>query len=800
MDFHSLTRKELQTLCKRNKIPANITNVAMADALKALEIVEGLDEFVNQSPEKTTNKTSHDIPSTVNRTSTRRKTTKEEPQSTQPTTQTRRTTRRTTELDDENKNVNVPETPVTATTTRRRAQRTKSEIEEQKKTDLLETHVLLSGRRRPGVGSNRRKVEPPKEGSVQQSYGTRRSVRLLEKCMTGLSLKESERMDPVKIDEMVEDEVEEDKNGQSEAPAELPLARNLSVSLENEMDSKDDVLENSKCNHRGGNDSEVISEAGSHKSNNLDAKDVSPEEKTYESEAYLAKRADKQADISDGTIDPKGLDDLAVSENSNEELVDETKSINVQVSDAFEEISEDGLDHSAPAEFMEPIEVVSVEANNAPQDITIVMLNDDLAKLPDSEENQGGMSQNVSVPPKGNEESEDASDQIVTESTISKGFLGDSDIDEDASDQIVTESTISKGFLGDSDIDDDAGSDNSSSDEPQEEVSSEQKGISITTAAYSSEDPMINMVNEEALVDVNVAEAEITHVVECSFQNAPQSVVDYIPNDKMLDDAEALVDVCVNPAEEFEETTQEILHMVNEEALVDVNVAEAEITHVVESSLHNAPQYVVDYIPIDKMLDDAEALVDVCVNPAVEFEETAQEIIPEETSPTAAKLPSPRPSIVSNSAATTSVPIPLAAQFCQPTGITPRKSSSIKQTTIPKVVQVSYNNNKENIDNNSAKEVETNIGKVKRSKNIIDEETMQKLEGMSLRNLKKLTKMLGKLQITDNMKNKEDKNDNSTWEDQTCLANAATELYEHWRNKEAKHGTTIALIKGQLLH
>lgn len=39
MDFHSLTRKELQTLCKKNKIPANITNVAMADALKALEIV-----------------------------------------------------------------------------------------------------------------------------------------------------------------------------------------------------------------------------------------------------------------------------------------------------------------------------------------------------------------------------------------------------------------------------------------------------------------------------------------------------------------------------------------------------------------------------------------------------------------------------------------------------------------------------------------------------------------------------------------------------------------------------------------
>jgi hypothetical protein len=36
MDFHTLSRRELQTLCKKNKIPANITNVAMADALSAL--------------------------------------------------------------------------------------------------------------------------------------------------------------------------------------------------------------------------------------------------------------------------------------------------------------------------------------------------------------------------------------------------------------------------------------------------------------------------------------------------------------------------------------------------------------------------------------------------------------------------------------------------------------------------------------------------------------------------------------------------------------------------------------------
>lgn len=50
MDFHSLARRELQALCKKNKIPANITNVAMADALQSLEFVSFLkskyDNFV----------------------------------------------------------------------------------------------------------------------------------------------------------------------------------------------------------------------------------------------------------------------------------------------------------------------------------------------------------------------------------------------------------------------------------------------------------------------------------------------------------------------------------------------------------------------------------------------------------------------------------------------------------------------------------------------------------------------------------------------------------------------------------
>jgi hypothetical protein len=39
MDFHALSRRELQALCKRNGVRANMTNAAMADALQSLPTV-----------------------------------------------------------------------------------------------------------------------------------------------------------------------------------------------------------------------------------------------------------------------------------------------------------------------------------------------------------------------------------------------------------------------------------------------------------------------------------------------------------------------------------------------------------------------------------------------------------------------------------------------------------------------------------------------------------------------------------------------------------------------------------------
>ncbi|XP_050213846.1 uncharacterized protein LOC126665173 [Mercurialis annua] len=232
MDFHSFSRKELQALCKKNKIPANITNIAMADALKALEMVEGLEELLNaprsESPERTTNAE----PRTAIRTSTRRNPTNAEPESSQILTRTRRATRRTgaEEAEQENKDVNLLVTPavpasrrrVPAASARRKidaqlldtVEDVKPVVEE--KNDVPpETPAMQSTRRKATVASTRKKMEVQKDvNSVQRAYGTRNSVRLLEKSLGGLSLKEEKTVDAVKIEGLYEDneQVELKKN------------------------------------------------------------------------------------------------------------------------------------------------------------------------------------------------------------------------------------------------------------------------------------------------------------------------------------------------------------------------------------------------------------------------------------------------------------------------------------------------------------------------------------------------------------------------------------------------------------
>ncbi|KAJ4846367.1 hypothetical protein Tsubulata_010972 [Turnera subulata] len=215
MDFHSLSRRDLQALCKKNKIPANITNIAMADALTALaDKVEGLDEVMNpphtdlqQSPEKT-------IPNSF------------DPETSLPLTRSRRTTRRAAAGD---KDAILPVTPAVppsrrrapATSTRRKVSVEDSETAaaQQEKVGDPETPAIQSSRRRASAAASRKKTEAQKEEeSVLKVYTTRRSVRILEKSMTKLSLNDSGSVEPVKMNGLCQ-EVEDvcDKKNVSES-------------------------------------------------------------------------------------------------------------------------------------------------------------------------------------------------------------------------------------------------------------------------------------------------------------------------------------------------------------------------------------------------------------------------------------------------------------------------------------------------------------------------------------------------------------------------------------------------------
>ncbi|XP_050387547.1 uncharacterized protein LOC126803872 [Argentina anserina] len=161
MDFHTLTRKALQALCKQNGIPANITNVAMADSLMALPHVEGLEELLNQSPEKIMTG-SASVSRTAARTTTRRAATKK----------------------------TVGE-----------------EVDKEKAEVPPKTPAAPSTRRRVPAASACQKTETVADStSVQCAYSTRRSVRLLGKTMSKMSLDKDNTMassiDELSVDTM----------------------------------------------------------------------------------------------------------------------------------------------------------------------------------------------------------------------------------------------------------------------------------------------------------------------------------------------------------------------------------------------------------------------------------------------------------------------------------------------------------------------------------------------------------------------------------------------------------------------
>nr|GEW10449.1 hypothetical protein [Tanacetum cinerariifolium] len=223
MDFHGLSRRELQALCKLNKIPANITNVAMADALQSLDIVEGIEEYLNVSQAE-----AGDVAEQAEKVQVF------SPKATQTRCRTSTRQRKTTETE------KIPPT-ATRTTTCRGTKKAAGGVEESKN-EMLETPAISSSRRKAVETSSCRNVSSQldeceeeaneegvvdqkvdavkkentvqkkeitvqkKEITVQKAYSTRRSTRVTEKKSAKTRVKKDSGK-AVKIDSFMDDEV-----------------------------------------------------------------------------------------------------------------------------------------------------------------------------------------------------------------------------------------------------------------------------------------------------------------------------------------------------------------------------------------------------------------------------------------------------------------------------------------------------------------------------------------------------------------------------------------------------------------
>ncbi|CAJ1934053.1 unnamed protein product [Sphenostylis stenocarpa] len=219
-------RKQLQALCKKNKIPANITNVAMAENLTAMDKVEGLDEILN--PIEGDAGTPNVNIRMAGRASTQRKAPRAEAEGSNVKVSVSARPLRGAGagqgvVEQKNKDANVPPgTPAvsvrraTAVSTRRKKEVEMVEEDGDKKgvegqpLDVPKTPVAASVSRRRATGRSVRstkKIENTGGTSVQRTYGTRRSVRLLEKDMSKMGLIDTEDTGSVKIDDDVSQEL-----------------------------------------------------------------------------------------------------------------------------------------------------------------------------------------------------------------------------------------------------------------------------------------------------------------------------------------------------------------------------------------------------------------------------------------------------------------------------------------------------------------------------------------------------------------------------------------------------------------
>ncbi|KAI3925275.1 hypothetical protein MKW92_033252 [Papaver armeniacum] len=217
MDFHSLTRRQLQSLCKKNKIPANMTNVAMADALSSLTTVEGIEDIGKSMPE---------TPLTTRKTATARKPVKRETDLVETSNSVARHNRAPLTGKPSGSQIIIPSTPAT------RSCRKKV------------TGALVSRR---SVCKIEEDSDVGKEVPVVDNvYSTRRSTRLRQKSGVKASVCDQKvgggRNDAIKIEMLSEEENDGDTKSEvtSDVEQENDVVKIEMVSVE-EDESKPEV-------------------------------------------------------------------------------------------------------------------------------------------------------------------------------------------------------------------------------------------------------------------------------------------------------------------------------------------------------------------------------------------------------------------------------------------------------------------------------------------------------------------------------------------------------------------------------
>ncbi|KAK7817537.1 hypothetical protein CFP56_042759 [Quercus suber] len=723
MDFHSLVRKELQALCKKNKIPANMTNVAMADALQALQNVEGLEEFLNpsdsnlsQSPDKNVNG-SPDIPRTAARASTRRKPTKQVTESTQPLTRTRRGTRGSAAqgIDQENKDVNVLITPapavpgsrrrVPAASSRRKIETQLREAEEDEKSeaqessDVVETPVVPSNRRRAPATSALRKLET--ENSVQRVYSTRHSVRLLEKNLGEMSLVENGKSEPVKIDDMSEDMTNNSEISEHSVQFEKEMSALLDKMEEHEYEMMfSDIAHNFISD---ANNTQTVSEVGPEETNDSQVlSDPKPVE-SVEMEREL------KVDIKD----MNKSDDESKEDNLKSEVADNS---GVKVSETIDEAGDEGSDESdiissEKLEMAIDVDHETVDAKVTEQDTR----SEDSLVVKESNDASAEDMDHVS---------ESLSPQHECQNLASK----DSELNVTEGDDHSNCDSESESTEGESD----SKSESATEGEFDEEIASDENS-SECEEDYSDDD-----AETEEEKDL---EAPVLHIGFEKLENnhsGSESIVagqsDIQASTMEIYNTEALVDVYVTEAEEVamktndQSSVETPISMKNMSPDLLISDCEVTLSTVATNSISEDKTSCHADDPMAKAEEMHETLVDVCVMPAHESNMSTE--------------------LISDSKVSYEIPFqPFAAdqlsgQFPRPTQLTPRKSSAIIESTIQKVTDVS-DDDVENIDTGNV-EVELDKEKAK----------PDELAGKSLR---QLAKMLKEMHIKSNKKHNTDK-------------------------------------------